>query len=596
VHPPLLFLERSSTSLASRRPRNVHACCCSLLRLLSRRRPTFSADESMGKGKASGVPKGPTLTQLFRQLPVEGSGSHVLFADPAPDSLAWNEELDRCEDDDGSRMFESMDDSAMIEACVRCEGLQSDKTADPLDRKLSPADAMESHILEGSLLPPSQDSRDSMATAASTSSVPAAAASLPSSVASPPSIGGSPHSCGTVRLRPNPYLLNRSKMKRANSMPITHETDNENPEAKKPKTEALAVAAASDGTASGHVPGSSSAHEQNGSTEALIQSDRRGVGQPAVLDPRLASSGSSAAGAAPAAPIIVASSRSRCRVIGASPQKNLANLFEKSATELLSQTSVASQSRQSTVDQKFDICYKPRHETMRAREYRVGDTYICSIPRKNTAKHAKARTACDKRVVTILGFIKGKSRAVVEVRLELQDTFLNSNFDPAANQTWMNRYGSAYLTEGKTLCLLLNRFKEKVESVPISSIQYSGIDQGDNRNFVYQYRSAQCTAVRERLLPRKPVALELFAGAGGMSLGVKDAGFDVKYLVEMNFHVAHTLERNFDRLHLSYEMYNEDVLDFLDNIRNNAPRYPRVGDVDRIHASSPCQGFSRANR
>jgi C-5 cytosine-specific DNA methylase len=559
----------------------------------------------MGRAKQSVVPqKGTTLTQLFRRVPAEDRGHHIMFADVLPET-AWYEEFGDRGEDDSAHMFESMDDSAFIEVYDQCEGIQGEETTDPLDRKSSSAPAMNCPNREGSLLPPKQDSPSSVLTAASTSTVPtpvdaaaaAAALALPSA-ASPASIGGSPHSYGAARkLKPNPYL---SIMKRSHSVPGVLKAGDDGPEPKKHRTEALegdpTAVVAVNGSASHQEPESSSRHEQPGDVdETHTQGDRHG----ASLESRRASNGSTTVtvtASAATATIIVASSRSRCLVIGPSPKRNLNESFEKSAAEATSRAPIASQSEQGPVDQKYEISREPRRAQFRDLEFKVGDTFICSIPKAKTSKRAKGRTEDDKCFVfTILGFVVGKDRAVVEERLELKDTFLGANFDSTTNQVWINRYGSSYLAGGKKHWPL-RLFNRKVESVPTSNIHYSGIDKGDNRNFVYRFHTVHDTDVRERVLPRKPVALELFAGGGGMSLGLKDAGFDVKYVVEKNFVFAHTLERNFDRLNLDYKMYNEDVLDFLDKIRNEVPEYPRNGDVDHIHASSPCQGFSRANR
>lgn len=93
----------------------------------------------------------------------------------------------------------------------------------------------------------------------------------------------------------------------------------------------------------------------------------------------------------------------------------------------------------------------------------------------------------------------------------------------------------------------------------------------------------------------KPNTLDLFAGAGGMTLGFQRAGFAVKWAVENNALAAATLRAN-----ASHEggvnVFTEDVRRFLKRSIAGHPSYPSVGDVDHIHASPPCKGFSRANR
>eukprot|EP00957_Ditylum_brightwellii_P093040 7084338-Ditylum_brightwellii.AAC.1 len=48
--------------------------------------------------------------------------------------------------------------------------------------------------------------------------------------------------------------------------------------------------------------------------------------------------------------------------------------------------------------------------------------------------------------------------------------------------------------------------------------------------------------------------------------------------------------------HQGVKVYPEPVELFLKNSRQCHPAYPSPGEVDHIHASPPCKGFSRANR
>lgn len=90
----------------------------------------------------------------------------------------------------------------------------------------------------------------------------------------------------------------------------------------------------------------------------------------------------------------------------------------------------------------------------------------------------------------------------------------------------------------------------------------------------------------------KPKVLELFAGAGGMTVGFMNAGFDTKWAVENNKPAAATLRSAFD----SKCVWGECVRDFISRSEKRFGGYPKKGEVDHIHASPPCQGYSRANR
>ena len=81
--------------------------------------------------------------------------------------------------------------------------------------------------------------------------------------------------------------------------------------------------------------------------------------------------------------------------------------------------------------------------------------------------------------------------------------------------------------------------------------------------------------------------IDLFCGAGGLSLGFDNAGFDNVFSVEFNPDFARTYKRNFPTHNL--------VIDDVRNVDNKEIR-KLVGDeeVDVIIGGPPCQGFSIA--
>lgn len=92
-----------------------------------------------------------------------------------------------------------------------------------------------------------------------------------------------------------------------------------------------------------------------------------------------------------------------------------------------------------------------------------------------------------------------------------------------------------------------------------------------------------------------PRELVLFAGIGGCSIGDKQAGFDVSWLVEQNSLCAASLKTS----HPESMVYEEDVCTFLDKCEAKRDGYPTPGDageVDHLQSSSPCNGFSKLNR
>ena len=84
----------------------------------------------------------------------------------------------------------------------------------------------------------------------------------------------------------------------------------------------------------------------------------------------------------------------------------------------------------------------------------------------------------------------------------------------------------------------------------------------------------------------RPAVLELFAGAGGMCLGFRNAGMETRWIVECNESAAATLKANFTGKHAP-EIFTEDIRDFLAEVKKGNKAYPVKGEVDHIHASPP---------
>ena len=86
---------------------------------------------------------------------------------------------------------------------------------------------------------------------------------------------------------------------------------------------------------------------------------------------------------------------------------------------------------------------------------------------------------------------------------------------------------------------------------------------------------------------KRPIAVDLFAGAGGMTLGFEQAGFDVLASVEIDpIHCA-THEFNFPSCSVLCKSVEETTGA---EIRNRS----KIGDreIDAVICGSPCQGFS----
>lgn len=85
---------------------------------------------------------------------------------------------------------------------------------------------------------------------------------------------------------------------------------------------------------------------------------------------------------------------------------------------------------------------------------------------------------------------------------------------------------------------------------------------------------------------RKPTAVDLFCGAGGLTLGLKRAGFDVVVGVEAYPEIAKTYKANHPRTKLL-------VKDVRDVTGKEIFKLARRRKIDLVAGCPPCQGFSQ---
>lgn len=83
-----------------------------------------------------------------------------------------------------------------------------------------------------------------------------------------------------------------------------------------------------------------------------------------------------------------------------------------------------------------------------------------------------------------------------------------------------------------------------------------------------------------------PVCVDIFSGAGGLSLGAELAGFDVRFAVEKDKNAARTYQRNHQRTRV--------ICDDIHNVNPLESLLPE-DDVFVVFGGPPCQGFSLSN-
>ena len=90
-------------------------------------------------------------------------------------------------------------------------------------------------------------------------------------------------------------------------------------------------------------------------------------------------------------------------------------------------------------------------------------------------------------------------------------------------------------------------------------------------------------------MKRELNVIDLFCGCGGLSLGFKQAGFNIVMGIDFNESAIETFNNNFDNVGICANLldYNKSEI-----IKNNLSSK----EVDVIIGGPPCQGFSAANR
>jgi DNA (cytosine-5)-methyltransferase 1 len=87
-----------------------------------------------------------------------------------------------------------------------------------------------------------------------------------------------------------------------------------------------------------------------------------------------------------------------------------------------------------------------------------------------------------------------------------------------------------------------------------------------------------------------PVAVDLFSGSGGLSLGLKQAGFQVKAAVEIDSVAINTYTKNLDNVVLHNDIRSISGKELMEKANI------QCGDLFLLAGCPPCQGFSSQRR
>ena len=86
---------------------------------------------------------------------------------------------------------------------------------------------------------------------------------------------------------------------------------------------------------------------------------------------------------------------------------------------------------------------------------------------------------------------------------------------------------------------------------------------------------------------RKPKAIDLFCGCGGLTLGLKQAGFEVIGAVDNDSLAVETYKAN----HPEVYVWEEDIC-ALTTLKAKRKLGIKKGELDLLAGCPPCQGFS----
>eukprot|EP00985_Skeletonema_marinoi_P020710 scaffold12372_cov105-Skeletonema_marinoi.AAC.2 len=121
-------------------------------------------------------------------------------------------------------------------------------------------------------------------------------------------------------------------------------------------------------------------------------------------------------------------------------------------------------------------------------------------------------------------------------------------------------------------------------------------EEVDNYTCSYYYERGKQVRWAPKINSKAPLAMDLFAGAGGASLGMQQAGWNVKYKIEWNKKAAVTLRCNFKE---DATIFQDDIEVFLQELKfckdKKISIHPTTSEILHIHGSPPCQGVSSAN-
>lgn len=109
------------------------------------------------------------------------------------------------------------------------------------------------------------------------------------------------------------------------------------------------------------------------------------------------------------------------------------------------------------------------------------------------------------------------------------------------------------------------------------------------------YNGGHSLELMPRTRQRKLTAVSLFSGAGGMDIGVKDAGFEILAAIELDPHAAESLRAAVGRERRQTRVIESDVRE-IDPQSLMKDLCLKAGNLDLLCGGPPCQAFSQIGK
>lgn len=94
---------------------------------------------------------------------------------------------------------------------------------------------------------------------------------------------------------------------------------------------------------------------------------------------------------------------------------------------------------------------------------------------------------------------------------------------------------------------------------------------------------------------QRPTAISLFSGAGGIDIGIRNAGFAILACIERDPFCCETLRTNIDREQLPTQVLEADIR-HIDPFALMADMHVQPGELDLLFGGPPCQAFSQIGK